>query len=63
MADRTDMFRDAYDKRTGDKLPHRVPESHFDIFPNLRKTPVQRAREVKPVEIQKAAPAAIEKEK
>lgn len=63
MADRTDMFRDAYDKRTGAKLPHRVPESHFDIFSNLRKTPVQRSREAKPVETKKATPAATEKEK
>lgn len=63
MADRTDMFRDAYDKSTGRKLPNRVPEAHFDIFPNLRKTPVQRVREAKPVAEPKAAPAATEKEK
>lgn len=60
MADRKDLFRDAYDKRTGKKLPHRVPESHFGIFPNLRKTPTQRAREATPTP---AVKAATQKEK
>lgn len=45
MADRFDMFRDAYDKNTGKKLPHQVPEDHFRIFPHLRMTPVQKAQE------------------
>ena len=60
MADRFDTFRDAYDKTTGKKLPHQVPESHFEIFKNLRKTPVQRARETP---VNQAAPATTEKEK
>lgn len=58
MADRTDMFRDAYDKRSGRKLPNRVPESHFDIFPNLRKTPTQKARDTTPTQATPAAPQA-----
>ncbi|MCI4012378.1 hypothetical protein [Brevibacterium sp. ZH18] len=33
MAETFDHFKNAYDKRTGDKLPHKVPESHFAIFP------------------------------
>lgn len=37
-------FRDAYSKSTGDKVG-RVPHQWFDIFPNLRKTPAQKARE------------------
>lgn len=36
---------DAYDKNTGRKLPYKVPERFFDLFGNLRKTPVQKARE------------------
>lgn len=36
-------FYDAYDKRTGKKLPHKVPGSHFAIFPYLSKTPRARA--------------------
>lgn len=47
MGDQTNAFRDAYDKTTGAKLPHRVPEAHFSIFPNLRKTPMQRASEAR----------------
>lgn len=38
-------FRFAYDANTGKKLPNKVPEQWFDIFPNLRKTPKQRASE------------------
>lgn len=36
---------DAYDKRTGKKLPYKVPEKWFGLFPNLRKTPIQKASE------------------
>lgn len=36
---------DAYDKNTGRKLPYKVPERFFDLFGNLRKTPIQKARE------------------
>lgn len=60
MADRFDTFRDAYDKTTGKKLPHQVPESHFEIFKNLRKTPVQKAQETP---VTQAAKATTEKEK
>lgn len=38
-------FRNAYDAKTGRKLPGKVPEQWFGIFPNLRKTPKQRASE------------------
>lgn len=39
---------DAYDKRTGKKLPNRVPEKWFELpkfRDHLRKTPIQKARE------------------
>ncbi len=39
---------DAYDKTTGQKLPYKVPKEWFDIpklSKNLRKTPIQKARE------------------
>lgn len=36
---------DAYDKKSGKKLPYKVPEKWFSLFPNLRKTPVQKAAE------------------
>lgn len=36
---------DAYDKNTGRKLPYKVPEAWFALFGNLRKTPIQKARE------------------
>ena len=49
-----DKFVDAYNKRTGEKLPHRVPESHFGIFPNLRKTPQARATEARNAQADKA---------
>lgn len=40
-----EQFVHAYDSKTGKKLAHKVPESFFDIFPNLRKTPKQKSRE------------------
>ena len=43
MSDDFSMFREAYDSRTGKKLPYLVPESHFDVFPHLRKTPTSMA--------------------
>lgn len=37
---------DAYDKNTGRKLPYKVPAKWFELpFKNLRKTPIQKARE------------------
>lgn len=39
----TAKFVYAYDKTTGQKV--RVPEHFFDIFPNLRKTPAQKAKD------------------
>lgn len=39
------MKVDAYDKSTGRKLPYKVPEQWFSLFKNLRKTPIQKARE------------------
>lgn len=36
---------DAYDKKTGKKLPYKVPEAWFRLFPNLRKTPIHKANE------------------
>lgn len=48
---------DAYDKNTGRKLPYKVPEKWFGIFPNLRKTPIQKAAEAS-----KASKAASTKE-
>lgn len=47
MADDYTRFRPAYDATTGRKLPHLVPEEHFTIFPNLRKTPKTKATEKK----------------
>lgn len=49
---------DAYDKTTGRKIPYKVPEKWFGIFPNLRKTPIQKAREADT----KATTAASKKE-
>ena len=43
MSDDFSMFREAYDSRTGKKLPYLVPESHFDAFPHLQKTPKTKA--------------------
>ena len=35
----------AYDKRTGEKLPRKVPVSHFDIFPDvLSPTPLEKEK-------------------
>ena len=34
----------AYDRVTGAKLPHKVPETHLDgRFPNLKETPSSKA--------------------
>lgn len=49
---------DAYDKSTGRKLPYKVPEHWFNLFGNLRKTPVQKAVE----SAKKADQASITKE-
>lgn len=39
-------FKHAWDKRTGDKLPYKVPETHFDIFPDtLSPTPLQKRQD------------------
>lgn len=40
----TAKFVYAYDKTTGQKV--RVPEHFFDIFPNLRKTPLQKKKDL-----------------
>lgn len=48
MADDSSAFRDAYDTTTGRKLPYKVPESHFAVFPNIRKTPLQKQKEREP---------------
>lgn len=34
---------EAYDTRTGAKLPHRVPENWTRIFPHVSATPTQKA--------------------
>lgn len=51
-------FVDAYDKTTGQKV--RVPEHFVDIFPNLRKTPVQKAKD-QPVTNESATTATTQK--
>lgn len=38
-------FKDAWNTRTGKKLQHRVPESHFKLFPHLSPTPTQKSRD------------------
>lgn len=39
-------FKHAWDKRTGEKLPYKVPETHFDIFPGtLSPTPLQKKQD------------------
>lgn len=43
MSDDFSTFREAYDSRTGKKLPYLVPESHFEVFPYLQKTPKTKA--------------------
>ncbi len=42
-------FIDAYDTRTGEKLPHQVPEHFLTIksFDYLSKTPKQKASDTK----------------
>lgn len=40
-------FIDAYDTRTNEKLPHRVPAHYLQLFPYLSKTPKQKASESK----------------
>jgi hypothetical protein len=45
-----EKFVDAYDKNTGKKLPNPVPEAYFEIFGNLRRTPVQKANDTKAAE-------------
>lgn len=41
-----DNFKHAYDKRTGEKLPYKVPESHFKVFADtLSPTPVQKRQD------------------
>lgn len=45
-------FIDVYDKRSGDKLPHQVPEHFVNLFPYLSKTPLQKAAD-------KATPATV----
>ena len=46
MAETFDHFKNAYDKRTGEKLPHKVPESHFQVFAGtLSPTPVQKRQD------------------
>lgn len=49
---------DAYDKTSGRKLPYKVPEAWFGLFPNLRKTPIQKAAEA----AKKAGTATSKKE-
>ena len=39
---------DAYDKTSGKKVPHKVPAKWFELFSNLRKTPIQKAAEATP---------------
>lgn len=59
-------FIDAYDKRTGRKLDHPVPEHWFDVpalAKDLSKTPRQEARETKARKgIDKPATGEAEKE-
>ena len=46
MAENFDHFKYAYDKRTGEKLPYKVPESHFRVFADtLSPTPVQKRQD------------------
>ena len=35
---------EAYDTRTGEKLPQRVPAGFLRLFPHLSATPKQKAR-------------------
>ncbi|MBM6588775.1 hypothetical protein [Brevibacterium sp. RIT 803] len=39
-------FKHAWDRRTGKKLPYKVPASHFKIFSStLSPTPVQKRQD------------------
>lgn len=38
-----DAFVTAYDTRTGQKLPNKIPRAHLDIFPHLSLTPSAKA--------------------
>ena len=39
-------FKHAWDRRTGEKLPYKVPETHFEIFKEtLSPTPMQKAQD------------------
>lgn len=41
-------FKYAWDRRTGEKLPYKVPETHFKIFKGtLSPTPLQKAKDAK----------------
>lgn len=56
-------FKNAWNKKTGKKLEHKVPETHFRIFPDtLSPTPVQkeqdRQRAARPTETP-VAPAQV----
>lgn len=56
-------FKNAWNKKTGKKLENKVPETHFDIFPDtLSPTPTQkeqdRRRSVRSPETP-AAPAQV----
>ena len=46
MAETYDHFKYAWDRRTGEKLPYKVPETHFEIFADtLSPTPVQKRQD------------------
>ncbi|MFE1082438.1 hypothetical protein [Brevibacterium sediminis] len=46
MAETFDHFKHAWDRRTGKKLPYKVPESHFTVFADtLSPTPVQKRQD------------------
>lgn len=46
MAESFDHFKHAWDRRTGKKLPYKVPESHFTVFADtLSPTPVQKRQD------------------
>lgn len=41
-----DSFKHAWDRRTGKKLPYKVPETHFQIFAGtLSPTPLQKKQD------------------
>jgi hypothetical protein len=39
------QFIDAYDTRTGEKLPNQVPEHFPDLYDHLSRTPKSKATE------------------